>query len=473
MSNADAATPLLAADDKTVKSVRIPSKTPDAVTIIGSGAHTEEEILHAIDKDLQNVASTLDKTIAAVHESQSYDTALLSMVSLQKELFAQINYLKKQKSRADERKEIKEAHEELVHLGLTDDQSGEMDTEDFDLFWTKPKILTAMFIIYLVLSNMWFMWRYNWHLIDSMFVVVIIFTSVGYGIEIDDTDVDRFMVIVITIFGVFMVATGIGITFVEMAEEYADKQNRFLTTGEPDDDRQSNAFTDAETVHTLLDDEEKGCIERMGHNIYAAMSTDCAQISMWLLFVGLGGYAIGWCEGWKWFESIYFIVMSGTTVGFGDYAPETFWGKFWIIFYLPLIVASTAYAAGAFFSDIMYSLIDDNKVEMKRLKESMGDLLNTSNYHTNMLLMDIDGDGKIDENEFMLQILVNEYDVPEQVIQKIKSQFKKLDDDGSGYIDEEDFKRYQQEMDAQKKTPISYKRDASNRSAHLKSRGKL
>ena len=109
----------------------------------------------------------------------------------------------------------------------------------------------------------------------------------------------------------------------------------------------------------------------MGHNIYAVMSTDCAQFSMWLLFVWLGGYAIGWCEGWKWFESVYFIVMSGTTVGFGDYTPETFWGKFWIIFYLPLIVASTAYAAGAFFSGVMYSIIDDNKVEMKRLKESV------------------------------------------------------------------------------------------------------
>lgn len=39
-------------------------------------------------------------------------------------------------------------------------------------------------------------------------------------------------------------------------------------------------------------------------------------------------------EGWTWIDSIYFCVVTLTTVGYGDYAPTTDEGKIFTIFYI-------------------------------------------------------------------------------------------------------------------------------------------
>ncbi|NOC85174.1 two pore domain potassium channel family protein [Ruegeria sp. HKCCD6228] len=39
-------------------------------------------------------------------------------------------------------------------------------------------------------------------------------------------------------------------------------------------------------------------------------------------------------EGWSWLDSIYFSVVTISTVGFGDFSPETAAGKIFTIFYI-------------------------------------------------------------------------------------------------------------------------------------------
>jgi len=39
--------------------------------------------------------------------------------------------------------------------------------------------------------------------------------------------------------------------------------------------------------------------------------------------VGLG-ILIGWVEGWSLRESVYFSFVTGLTIGYGDFAPDTF-----------------------------------------------------------------------------------------------------------------------------------------------------
>ncbi|MCT8161286.1 potassium channel family protein [Pseudoruegeria sp. SHC-113] len=39
-------------------------------------------------------------------------------------------------------------------------------------------------------------------------------------------------------------------------------------------------------------------------------------------------------EGWSWLDSIYFSVVAVSTVGFGDFSPETAFGKIFTIGYL-------------------------------------------------------------------------------------------------------------------------------------------
>lgn len=39
-------------------------------------------------------------------------------------------------------------------------------------------------------------------------------------------------------------------------------------------------------------------------------------------------------EGWSWLDSIYFSVVTISTVGFGDFSPETAAGKVFTMFYI-------------------------------------------------------------------------------------------------------------------------------------------
>lgn len=66
-------------------------------------------------------------------------------------------------------------------------------------------------------------------------------------------------------------------------------------------------------------------------------------------FIALGTISYHFLEGWSWLDSLYFSVTTLTTIGYGDFSPQTDLGK---IFTLVYIVIGVALILG-FFNSLM------------------------------------------------------------------------------------------------------------------------
>jgi len=49
--------------------------------------------------------------------------------------------------------------------------------------------------------------------------------------------------------------------------------------------------------------------------------------------IGVGAALFHWLEGWSWLDSIYFVIITLTTIGYGDFSPTKPITKLITIFY--------------------------------------------------------------------------------------------------------------------------------------------
>jgi len=160
---------------------------------------------------------------------------------------------------------------------------------------------------------------------------------------------------------------------------------------------------------------------------------------VWIVWLFGGAHIIGDVEGWTFVQSTYFAVVSGSTVGFGDFTPEKENARVLVIFYLPILILLTALVFSNLFSAALDAFVDQSMLEMQQFQDGVRELLDDKNFASNIQRMDVDQDGKLSQTEFMLQSILNEYGVPPAKLLFLKEQFNRLDVDRSGFVTVEDF----------------------------------
>lgn len=87
-------------------------------------------------------------------------------------------------------------------------------------------------------------------------------------------------------------------------------------------------------------------------------------IIIFLISITFGTYAYHYIEGWNLLDSFYFVIITTTTIGYGDFTPLTSAGKLFTVFYSFIGVSI------AFF---MFSIIN-NKIFKKHVSEKVSEI---------------------------------------------------------------------------------------------------
>jgi hypothetical protein len=122
------------------------------------------------------------------------------------------------------------------------------------------------------------------------------------------------------------------------------------------------------------------------------------------------------------------MVITGTTVGFGDLGPTTVGTKIACVFYLPLAVA----VLGEFVGRIAAAYMDrkQDHIESQFMARSMT--------LSDLDVIDTNNDGGVSKNEFLSFMLVALQKVEKEEIDEIMTLFRKLDKSNTGTIDKGD-----------------------------------
>jgi len=242
--------------------------------------------------------------------------------------------------------------------------------------------------------------HFSW--LEAFYLCACVITSVGYGDVVPVTQAGRLGMVVSVLFGFTAVVTCISM-LVDHLSAKGKARKRAKAARKQEEDR-----------------------------IALAKCSLLWAVGVQFGVLALGTLYIAFAQSFSWSDSIYWSVITASSIGFGDLQLSS-GSRGFGIFFLPLGVLSFGYTASALISLFLHF---ENEKRLRRFVASGV---------TPQLIAEIDQDksGTVDKFEFVTYILLGQGKLHEEDLQAAVELFSKLDEDGSGTIDADDALRHQ------------------------------
>lgn len=259
----------------------------------------------------------------------------------------------------------------------------------------------AIVFLYYAVGIIYYTQQEDWTFINALYFVTVTLTTVGYGDLLPTTDGAKIFTCCFVLVGMFLVASALGVIAGLIIERLE-----------------------------ALDDDDDGQDEDCLSEPWATLSYSAALLGGSVV-VGTIFYGAMERDDFNFVDALYMSVITATTVGYGDYSPQTEGGRVFAVFWLLGAVICTGKAIG----DVadLYATRAKALIEERRLKRNV----------TIQDLKEYGGDdGKLDKNEFALCKLRAMSRISRKDLTDCAEQFQLIDHDGGGVIDQKDVIHY-------------------------------
>lgn len=264
----------------------------------------------------------------------------------------------------------------------------------------------------------------GWHPLTALYVVVQIVTTIGYG-DITVTTEEKIFMTLYVLLGTVLVAKIVNDVTEELLVSASVRVDESL-----------------HRVEELISPSKGHHCGASLHNLIAAFLILSFLIILWVLFFVLyegctcsyGYTQVEGCEADHCAETggstksvvdaVYMAVITFSTVGFGDYTPDSMFGRVFASIFMCVGVV-------AFFN--MVSAVADTIAEMQR---SYKNKLRLS--HQRFDRIDRDGSGRINKTEFQVYMMLRQNRVTSAQLNRLDRIFDCMDRDGSGKLSYEE-----------------------------------
>ena len=262
-----------------------------------------------------------------------------------------------------------------IHL-----RTGPTLTQDFTDFMHSKSMYTMCTLnlaVYLVVAIVAYSFVFErWSIIDSIYFACITFTTVGYGDPIPSNDSSRAFTCIFALYGVIILGLLIGL----VGQAIVEKHNAYMEV--------IKAKAQEQVLELFGPDETTPATPTIApkeQSLMETMRTIIVVETPIISAIAIISLAIGHFEGWSMVSSIYYGVITASSVGYGDFSPQTQEMRLVAIFFTPI--------AAAVFCDVLGRIAGAYMARQRAITEKA--FLNRRLSLSDLERMDTDADGKV------------------------------------------------------------------------------